>query len=79
MNKPVIRPTVGRIVHYHDAKYGLCAAIVVSVLVNSEEAEVMLSVFRPQPPEADEDVLGYTPATFRAEPTVGHWNWPPRE
>jgi hypothetical protein len=81
-----MRPSVGRIVHYHHQDgWPPFAAIITAVRPcetwGCDDAHVQLAVFavaddhgRIEPSEA------LPPAVPYAEtPTPGHWSWPPRE
>jgi hypothetical protein len=70
-----VSPSVGRIVHYQS--YGTPggeflpaprAAIIAEV---HEDGEVTVVVLNPTG-------LFFNRVPFAAEPTPGHWNWPPR-
>lgn len=75
-------PSIGRIVHYEDAKIGTIAAMITGV----HEGGVNLTIF---PPGRLPGYIGVGPrgstvgvdaavVAFADEPTPGHWNWPPR-
>jgi len=81
---PPLRPSVGRIVHFQspgtpDGEYPseVCAAIVTAVYDGIEDNPrgrpyIGLCVLRP-------NAMTFSPfVPYAKEPTVGHWNWPPR-
>ncbi|MFR9767070.1 hypothetical protein [Nocardia sp. SC052] len=65
-------PSVGRVVHFQDHEYAPPSAAIVAH-VNEDGSTLNLTVC---------DMLGGTRGIlnipFAEEPTVGHWNWPPR-
>lgn len=75
---PAPKPTIGRAVHYEDAKLGTCAATIANLLPNSEADAVLLYVIRNSIPENIQDANAHVVAPFSEEPKPGHWNWPPR-
>lgn len=62
-------PTIGRIVHYQKSGEPL-AALITAV---NEDGTVNLAVFSSWGSTYPEHRI-----SDAAEPTAGHWNWPPR-
>jgi hypothetical protein len=77
MNKPTMRPTVGRVVHYQS--YGTpggefipeARAAIITRVEDGTQA-VGLCVLNPT------GMYFNDPIPYAEEPTPGHWNWPPR-
>lgn len=73
-----MKPTVGRIVHYH--RYGSPGGehkpepspAVITKVLSEETQECQLFVMNP-------NGVYFNSTPFAETPTPGHWNWPPRE
>jgi hypothetical protein len=75
-----MKPTIGRIVHFHHTDGRVLAAIVTAVY---SDTHVALTVFQPgaAPGYATEGTDPKSPVAripHAEEPTPGHWTWPPR-
>lgn len=67
------KPTVGRIVHYHnEVNPNPLAAIVTYVFKNPADGMCGLHVFGTE--ESDRNGV-----PFSETPKPGHWSWPPRD
>jgi hypothetical protein len=77
-----MRPTIGRIVHFHD-EGGPYAAIVVRVYDNAAQCVDLVTFgsrsiyFQPNVPEWMPVDVNYADGTNLPQP--GWWTWPPRE
>jgi hypothetical protein len=73
-----MKPTVGRIVHYHESSTSLpLAAIVVAVF---GDGTASLAVFTGRATRKGRaEVAFYRGAPFSDVPQTGCWSWPPRE
>jgi hypothetical protein len=75
-------PTVGRIVHYHTDFGGTpgvprpVAAMITAVLDDGVNLTVFVPGYSGLPLTVPDGGLRTVPEA--SEPTLGHWNWPPR-
>lgn len=67
----IARPSVGRIVHYHDGTTADPQPAIVSSLITTHT--VALTVFA-----ATRDPYRVGPVPVSETPKAGHWCWPPR-
>lgn len=78
----VTKPTVGRIVHFYDARRVAMAALVTSVVPDSARHVVTLAVFSGSDERKGEScyIVGGVPhgAPFESDAEGRYWVWPPR-